>query len=148
MKKLKIKLLVFILVFGVFMSLLAPLDTFAAKKSKGITPDELTQITTTINSLMKKIYASSLFSPKDNEQLIDIKLKLDTALETGGKDPSLPQLFYNAGFIYKEREFRDDAIECFKIILDNFPESLYSVKSINELKKMGVKIETPTNQGG
>jgi outer membrane protein assembly factor BamD (BamD/ComL family) len=58
-------------------------------------------------------------------------------------NPDFPALYYRVGYIYEQREYKDDAIECFKTILENFPDSPYTAKATNELKKMGVKIENP-----
>ena len=48
--------------------------TEAAKKFKGISEEELVKIEENVDALVKKIYASSLFSPEDNEKLVDIKV--------------------------------------------------------------------------
>ncbi|OGI17987.1 MAG: hypothetical protein A2287_06680 [Candidatus Melainabacteria bacterium RIFOXYA12_FULL_32_12] len=140
------KIIVFTLIFSALLGFAVVPDALAAKKKKKITDEEITQITTTINTLVKKVYASGLFSPKDNEDLIDIKLQLDDALLGNPNNNDFPQLYYKTGFIYREREYREEAIECFQTVLDNFPDSPYAAKAMNELKKMGVKITSPDSQ--
>lgn len=143
MKKSIIKLISVILTAIMFSCFIAQGDSLAAKKKKKLTPEELTQISDTTNRLVKKVYSYSLFSPKDNETLIDLKIKLDDYLPTNTTNPDFPALYYKVGYVYEQREYKDDAIECFKTILENFPDSPYTTKAANELKKMGVKIENP-----
>jgi tetratricopeptide (TPR) repeat protein len=143
----KIKLLVIItLIISVFSSIVMVPDALAAKKKKKISDEEITQITQTVNYLTKKIYSAGLFSPKDNSSLIDIKLQLDEAFMANPNNKDFPQLYYKIGFVYKEREYKEEAIECFELILNNYSDSPFAEKSINELKKMGVKIKSPEEQ--
>lgn len=133
----------------VFAAVCISLDTnhqvFAAKAKK-MTQEEFTQLSNNIALLTKKIYANGLFSPKDNENLIDAKEKLDTALLGGGGKFDLAQAYYKLAYVYRNREYRDDAIECYQTILENFQESPYYLKSVTELKKMGVKVASPTEE--
>lgn len=141
-----IKLITLTLIVSIFIGLVVMPDALAAKKKKKMSDEEITMITDTVNDLMKKVYSAALFSPKDNEKLIEIKLQLDEAMDSSPNNKDFPQLFFKTGFIYKERERRDEAIECFQVILDNFPDSSYAVKAVSELKKMGVKIKSPDEE--
>jgi tetratricopeptide (TPR) repeat protein len=143
MKKSAIKFFTVILVMTMFSSFIFSGDAIAAKKKKKLTPEEITQMTNTASRLVKKVYSYSLFSPKDNESLIDLKIKLDDYLPTNTTNPDFPALYYRVGYVYEQREYKDDAIDCFKTILENFPDSPFTAKASNELKKMGVKIENP-----
>jgi tetratricopeptide (TPR) repeat protein len=143
MGKSVIKFITITLIFVMFSLVLSPSDSLAAKKKKKLTPEELTLIVDTTNGLVKKVYSHSLFSPKDNESLIDLKLKLDDYLPANVTNPDFPALYYKVGYIYEQREYTDDAVECFKTILENFPDSPFTAKAANELKKMGIKIENP-----
>ena len=145
--KSSIKLMAVILTVSLFMGFIITPDAYAAKKKKKLTDEEVTQITNTINVLTKKVYAAGLFSPEDNEKLIDIKLKLDTALESSASNKDFPGLYFRTGFVYKAREYKDEAIECFQTVLDVFPDSPYSLRAANELKKMGVKVLSPEEAG-
>jgi len=140
------KLAAFALIFSLLLGFIMAPDAYAAKKKKKISDEEITQITTTINTLMKKVYGSALFSPKDNEDLIDIKLQLDDVLLGNPNAMDFAQLYYKTGFIYRAREYKEEAIECFQTVLDNFPDSPYSAKAVSELKKMGVKITSPDSE--
>lgn len=113
------------------------------KKAKKLTDEEMTALTTSVNTLVKKVYASALFSPKDNENLVDLKIKLDSALPANTANPDFAMLYYKAGIVYREREYKEDSIDCFKTILENFPGTPYASKAMYELKKMNVKIEKP-----
>lgn len=126
-----------------FSLLFSPADSLAAKKKKKLTPEELTQIIDTTNLLVKKVYTHSLFSPKDNDSLIDLKIKLDEYLPANTTNPDFPALYYKVGYVYEHREYTDDAVDCFKTILENFPDSPYTTRAANELKKMGIKVENP-----
>jgi len=109
-----------------------------------MTPEEIQEISNMADKLLKKVYAAGLFSPKDNENLITTKLKLDEAL-LGSPNPEFASIYYKLGYIYSHRELKDDSIQCFQTILDNFSDSPYAVRAVNELKKMGVNVVTPGN---
>lgn len=129
-------LVCFTLVFGIFSNPIAD-----AKKGKKLSKDEIAQISSDIDKMTAKLYTRSLFSPQDNEKIVALKLKLDEA--TGGvpTGEEYASMYYKLGFIYKERELKDLAIESFKVVLENFDGTLYAIKSKTELEKMGVKLE-------
>ena len=146
MRNLGLKAFVITLILVIMVGIVSPHEALAKKKKKGLSEEEMTQITTTTDTLLKKVYSASLFSPKDNESLIDLKIKLDSAMAIA-PNPDYAPLYYKAGYIYNKREYRDDSIECFQTILDNFSDSPYAARSMNELKKMGVKIVAPGQAG-
>ncbi len=125
------------------------MDGVAASKKKGgggITEAQATQIKTDTDKLTKKIYANGLFSPADNENLISMKMSLDSAMLMA-PDPSFAPLYYNLGRIYAKRGMKDEAVECFQTILENFGDTALGPKSRMELEKMGVTIKLPTLPG-
>ena len=116
-------------------------NTFAAKKQKKMTAEQIIQTREDTEYLRKKIYAHGLFSPQDNEKLINIKMQLDNSMLIN-IDPQFAPIYYQLGIIYRERELKDDAIDCFQIILENFSDTAFAPKAKKELKKMGVNIKT------
>lgn len=132
-------------VFGLFM-LDKPVE--AAKKNskkaaKGMNAEEFEKINETIDNLTKKVYAKSLFSPEENQEMIGIKIKLDNELLIS-QEPSLSQLYYKVGNLYKLRGLKTAAIDCYQVILENFYNTPFAIKSQRELENMGVKIELPS----
>lgn len=120
-------------------------EAFAKKKKQskgGLSSEKVEQITNDIKHLTKKIYASSLFSPEENEKLIAIKIELDTGM-INGPSPEFAPLYFMAGNLYRDREYVRESIECYQTILENFSETAFGPKARRELQKMGIKVETP-----
>lgn len=140
MKKVLIVFIVGLLVLG-----LLSFDSVDAKKSKksGISDADMTAMSTTVENLTKKMYAKGLFSPEDNEKLIDIKLKLDDQM-LAAPDPSLAPLYYKIAVLYKSRDMKDEAVDCFQTILENFSSTALAPKAAAQLKLMGVSVKVPT----
>jgi hypothetical protein len=113
----------------------------APGKSVKLNEEEIQKIEENIDVLIKKIHASSLFSPEDVDKLVEIKTRLNSIADTNLRDPVYAELFYNAAFICKEREYKQDAIQYFSVITKNFPETVYSKRAFSELKNLGVKVE-------
>jgi hypothetical protein len=109
-------------------------------KSKGISKQEMTQIITDVDELIKKVYSRALFSPSDNSKLIEIKMKLDMAM-LAGVNPEFAPLYYKTGIIYRARELKDESIECFQTILENFGDTALAPKARKELQKMGITVK-------
>ncbi len=141
------KLLVLFLLLSV-VGFIFSVDSVEAKKAKkgGISEEEMTTMSTTVDNLTKKMYANGLFSPEDNENLINIKIKLDNQMLIAS-DSSLAPLYYKAGLLYKSRDMKDEAIECFQTILENFADTALAPKSAAQLKLMGVEVKAPTAPG-
>ena len=117
-------------------------NALAAKKQKKMNAEQIMQVREETEYLRKKIYAHGLFSPQDNEKLINIKMQLDNSMLIS-IDPQFAPIYYQLGIIYRERELKDDAIDCFQIILENFSDTAFAPKAKRELQKMGVNIKTP-----
>jgi len=120
----------------------------AVKKSKksAIAPEDLDKLTVSVNRLVKKVYSSSLFAPADNDELFESKMKVDTEIQGESPDPAFADLVYKIAFILKEREFKDDSIEYYRTVMDKFPDSPYVAKAAEELRKLGVKLDTGTEE--
>lgn len=142
MKKLFVLFLMIALVGFIFV-----FESADAKKAKGgISEEDMTTMSTTVDKLTKKMYANGLFSPEDNENLIDIKIKLDNQMLIA-PDPSLAPLYYRIGILYKSREMKDESIECFQTILENFADTALAPKAAAQLKTMGVEVKAPGAPG-
>lgn len=141
------KILVLFLLLTV-VGVLFSVDSVEAKKSKkgGISEEDMTAMSTTVDNLTKKMYANGLFSPEDNEDLINIKIKLDNQMLIAS-DPGLAPLYYKAGMLYKSREMKDEAIDCFQTILENFADTALAPKAAAQLKLMGVAVKAPAVPG-
>ncbi len=132
---------------GVLLGSVFCIDAQAARKSKAkskISKEFLEETETEINRLTTKIYGHALLSPKDNESLITIKIKLDTQMIEGSA-PELAPLYYKTGNILKMREMKKDAIECYQTVLENFPNTAFAPKAKAALLDMGVEIKEPEN---
>lgn len=142
------KLLIIALVGILFFVLLGMQGVDAKKSSKkgGLTEDEMTAMSTTVESLTKKMYGRGLFSPEDNQNLIDIKLKLDNQMLVAS-DPALAPLYFKVGVLYKSRDMKDEAVDCFQTILENFSDTALAPKAAAQLKSMGVDVKLPTGPG-
>lgn len=145
MKKIFVLFLLLTLVGVIF-----GIESVEAKKSSkkgGISEEEMTAMSTTIDSLTKKMYAKGLFSPQDNENLIDIKIKLDNQMLVS-PDVTLAPLYYKVGLLYKSRDMKDESIECFQTVLENFADTALAPKAAAQLKSMGVEVKTPEKKEG
>lgn len=134
-------LIILIAVFACF----GTTDALAKRKSKaktGIPAEKIEQLQNDVHYLTKKIYANSLFSPEDNEKLIEVKMVLDAAM-LSTPDPTYAPMYYNAGLVYAYREFKDEAVECFQTILENFGDTALAPKARKELAKMGIEVKAP-----
>lgn len=118
-------------------------EAFAAKKQKKMSAEQIMEARNQTDYLMKKIYAHGLFSPQDNEKLINLKMELDNSMLIN-IDPQLAPIYFKLGIINKARELKDDSIDCFQTILENFPDTAFAPKAKRELQKMGVSIKDPT----
>lgn len=134
-----------LLLAGLVISLVVSMEMVEAKKSskkKGIAQEELDTMSNTVDKLTQKMYANGLFSPSDNANLIDIKIKLDNQMLVA-PDPTLAPLYYKLGIIYKSREMKNESIECFQTILENFADTALAPKAAAQLKAMGVEVKAP-----
>ncbi|MBR1373487.1 hypothetical protein IJ750_07270 [bacterium] len=120
------------------------LDVSAAKNSAKLSKEDIAQMSDSIDTLTKKIYGRALLSPQDNETLIGIKIKLDNQMLMAA-NPALAPLYYKAGTIYRLRDMKPEAIECYQTILENFSDTALAPKARMSLEQMGVKVAAPTS---
>ena len=118
------------------------LDVSAAKKAGKISKEEVQQMSDDIDNITKKIYGRALLSPKDNETLISIKIKLDNSMLVATASELAP-LYYKAGNVYRLREMKPEAIDCYQTILENFSDTALAPKAKAALAELGVTVETP-----
>lgn len=141
MKKTLVLLLIGFVIFA-----MASKDSMAAKKSKktagAISQEDMVGMSNTIDSLTRKVYANSLFSPSDNSKMIEIKIKLDNQMLVA-PDVALAPLYYKAANLYKAREYKQEAIDCYQTILENFPDTALAPKSRQALAALGIKVVDP-----
>ena len=134
---------IFIWLIAGFLVLSAvSLDVSAAKKAGKLSKEEVQQMSDDIDNITKKIYGRALLSPKDNETLISIKIKLDNSMLVATASELAP-LYYKAGNVYRLREMKPEAIDCYKTILENFSDTALAPKARAALAELGVTIEAP-----
>ncbi len=140
MKKLFILTLSAIFVIAAFT-----MDASAAKKAKKMSTEDMDAMTTTIDTLTKKVYGHALLSPEDNQNLIEVKIKLDNQMLMA-PDPSLAPLYYKAGDLYKKREMKQEAVEGYQTILENFADTALAPKARTSLRAMGIQVADPVEK--
>ena len=123
------------------------LDVSAAKKSSKLSKEAITEMSDTIDKLTEKIYGRALLSPQDNETLIGIKIKLDNQMLVSSSTELAP-LYYKAGNVYKLRDMKPEAIECYQTILENFSDTALAPKARTALESLGVTVAAPTTSDG
>ncbi len=62
-------------------------------------------------------------------------------------DVALAPLYYKVGVLYKSRDMKDESIECFQTILENFGDTALAPKAAAQLKAMGVAVTVPLKPG-
>ncbi len=140
------KLVLFIVLAIFILSSVTANTTLAAKKStkkSSINAAQIQEMSDTVDKLTTKIYSASLFSPEDNANLINIKIKLDNQMLIS-PDASLAPLYYKAGNLYKAREYKNEAIDCYQTILENFGDTALAPKALKELNALGVSVNLPS----
>lgn len=118
------------------------LDVSAAKKAGKISKEEVQQMSDDLDNITKKIYGRLLLSPSDSETLISIKIKLDNSMLVATASELAP-LYYKAGNVYRLREMKPEAIDCYKTILENFSDTALAPKAKAALADLGITIEAP-----
>ena len=134
-----------LIMLGMIVFAMGTNDSLAAKKAKsagGVSQEEMTNMSDTIDRLTKKVYSNSLFAPQDNSAMIEIKIKLDNQMLIA-PDASLAPLYYKAAILYKAREYKKESIDCFQTILENFPDTALAPRAKQELKTMGIEVVEP-----
>lgn len=117
------------------------LDVSAAKKSK-LSKEAIQEMSDDIDMLTKKIYGRALLSPQDNEKLIGIKIQLDNQMLVSTNTEIAP-LYFKAGNIYRLRDMKPEAIECYQTILENFSDTALAPKARTALESLGVTVAAP-----
>ena len=130
------------LIAGFFLLSAICLDVSAAKKSSKLSKEAVQEMSDNIDNLTKKIYARALLSPKDNETLIGIKIQLDNQMLVATATELAP-LYYKAGNVYKLRNMRAEAIDCYQTILENFSDTALAPKARAALADLGVEVTAP-----
>ena len=131
------------LIAGFFLLSAICLDVSAAKKSSKLSKEAVQEMSDSIDNLTKKIYARALLSPKDNETLIGIKIQLDNQMLSSSATEMAP-LYYKAANVYRLRHMNNEAIDCYKTILENFSDTALAPKATAALNEMGVEVTAPT----
>lgn len=135
------KFLIWVLA-GFFLLSAVSLDVSAAKKSSKLSKEAIAQMSEDIDNLTKKIYARALLSPQDNETLIGIKIQLDNQMLSAANTELAP-LYYKAGNVYRLRDMKPEAIDCYQTILENFSDTALAPKARAALEEMGIKVTAP-----
>ena len=135
------KVFTFILV-GFFLLSAICLDVSAAKKSSKLSKETVQQMSDDIDNLTKKIYARALLSPKDNETLIGIKIQLDNQMLVATATELAP-LYYKAGNVYKLRNMKAEAIDCYQTVLENLSDTALAPTARAALAEIGVEVTAP-----
>lgn len=127
---------------GFFLLSAISLDVSAAKKSSKLSKEAIAEMSENIDKLTEKIYGRALLSPQDNETLIGIKIKLDNQMLVSSSTELAP-LYYKAGNVYRLRDMKPEAIECYQTILENFSDTALAPKARAALEALGVTVTAP-----
>lgn len=118
------------------------LDVSAAKKTSKLSKEAITEMSETIDKLTQRIYARALFSPQDNEKLIGVKIQLDNQMLVSSSSELAP-LYFKAANVYKLRDMKPEAIDCYRTILENFSDTALAPKARMALEEYGITVEAP-----
>lgn len=138
----KMKRILSIILTGVLLTSAICLDVSAAKKAGKLSKEAVQTMSDDIDNLTKKIYARALLSPEDNEKLIGIKIQLDNQMLVATATELAP-LYYKAGNIYKLRDMKPEAIDCYQTILENFGDTALAPKARAALESLGITVTAP-----
>lgn len=127
---------------GIFLVSAVCLDVSAAKKSSKLSKEVVQQMSDDIDNITKKIYSRALLSPQDNETLIGIKIQLDNQMLVATATELAP-LYYKAGNVYKLRDMKPEAIDCYQTILENFSDTALAPKARAALAELGIEVAAP-----
>lgn len=135
-------LVLFLLTIALVLNQVLPADAARSAKKKGVSQEELDEITASTDVLIKKIYERELYTPEDSKNLIALKLKLDSRMDIL-PEASFAPIYYKLGTIFKMRGLDKEAINCFQTVLENFVDTAYGPKSRDVLTSMGIEIKLP-----
>ena len=105
-------------------------------KRANLTVTQMRTMSATLDTFDSKIHTKSLFSPEENEELFNIKSKLDNQM-INKPDTSLAPLYFKAGNIFSAREYNKEAADCYQTITENFGSTIYAQKAKRELARPG-----------
>ena len=121
----------------------------AAKKSAKekqeapkVDEEQLKDMTQKIDLLTRKYYTRELYSPEDCDNLINLKLQLDSIMNTT-PEPVYAPLYYKLGSLYKLRGMKAECVDCLKTVIENFSDTAYGPKAREVLTEMGIQIKEP-----
>lgn len=112
------------------------------KKVSGLSEAQIVSINKTVDYITRKMYGGAFLSPSDTSTLIGIKIKLDDSMLIE-PDTKYAPLYYKLGKIYQKRNKKQEAIECYQSIIENFPDTALAPKAAYALKQMGVNVIIP-----
>lgn len=112
------------------------------KKVSGLSDNQLVSMNKSVDYITRKMYSGAFLSPSDTSALIGIKIKLDDNMLLS-PDTRYAPLYYKLGKIYQRRAKKQEAIECYQAILENFPDTALAPKAAFALKQMGVNVVMP-----
>lgn len=127
---------------AIFLISAVSLDVSAAKKGSKLSKEAVQEMSDNIDNLTKKIYSRTLLSPQDNETLIGIKIQLDNQMLMSPSTELAP-LYYKAGNVYKLRDMKPEAIDCYQTILENFRDTALAPKAQAALADLGITVTAP-----
>lgn len=96
--------------------------------------DKYKEVVKITSKLTKKIYCASLFSPEDNQKLIELKGLLYDLLSENSSEPKLAKSFYDAASIFYAREMPHESLELLSVVIENFPLNLEEEEESEEEK--------------
>ena len=96
----------------------------------GIEPVNNFTVTVAIRKHLKDNFYCLCFLFIDNQMLVS-------------SSTELAPLYYKAGNVYKLRDMKPEAIECYQTILENFSDTALAPKARAALEELGVTVTAP-----
>lgn len=145
----KIITLICLVMFGILCIINYAMPADAAKKNTKekqeapkVDEEQLKNMDQKIDLLTRKFYTRELYSPEDSDNLINLKLQLDTIMNTT-PEPVYAPLYYKLGNLYKLRGMKAECVDCLKTVIENFSDTAYGPKAREVLSEMGITIKEP-----
>jgi hypothetical protein len=131
-----------LVIFLILLVMLTAIDPALAggkkKKSKADIEVEkaLDPVVQELTPLTQKSTAHALFSPEEDSQAQDVKMKLLDLIKDYPTSELLVRPVFEAGRLFRAREMYDDAFDFYNYIQTNFPTSPYALQSKVEIQRM------------
>ena len=145
----KIITLICLVMFAILCIINYTMPADAAKKNTKekqeapkVDEEQLKSMDQKIDLLTRKFYTRELYSPEDSDNLINLKLQLDTIMNTT-PEPVYAPLYYKLGNLYKLRGMKAECVDCLKTVIENFSDTAYGPKAREVLSEMGITIKEP-----